>query len=245
MREIRLTNFFKPIIHIYPTRLWRDVLDLIFPRYCFGCQKEKTRLCSSCLSNLPRSFSSGEEKIFSVFDYNSPVMKQAIWALKYKRAIDLGETFARALSDTLLEELADILLLPPDLKGAQGLAGETKIILIPVPLSSARRRARGYNQAEELAKQMVAINPEQFVLEKNLVKKIKDTPTQVSLRDRAKRLANLKNAFTLKRPIQYERGQIFVIIDDVATTGTTIGEIRRLLEKAGYRRIYGLVLAHG
>ncbi len=172
-------------------------------------------------------------------------MKQAIWALKYKRAIDLGETFARALSDTLLEELADILLLPPDLKGAQGLAGETKIILIPVPLSSARRRARGYNQAEELAKQMVAINPEQFVLEKNLVKKIKDTPTQVSLRDRAKRLANLKNAFTLKRPIQYERGQIFVIIDDVATTGTTIGEIRRLLEKAGYRRIYGLVLAHG
>lgn len=186
-------------------------------------------------------------------------MKQAIWALKYKRAIDLAETFARAMSDTLLEELADELIS----------STKAKIILIPVPLSKKRYRTRGYNQAEELAKQMVAINPEQFLLEKNLVKKIKDTPTQVSLRDRAKRLANLKGAFELKGPTRNQcsksgfedprsptsnisSGSIFVIIDDVSTTGTTIGEIRRLLEKAGpanggvnFRRIYGLVLAHG
>lgn len=233
MREIRPANFFKPIIHIYPTRLWRDVLDLFFPRYCFGCRKEKTRLCPSCLSNLPRSFSSGEDKIFSVFDYNSPIIKQAIWSLKYKRAIDLAETFARALSDTLFEELAEEMV------------AADMIVLIPTPLSSARQRTRGYNQAEELAKQMMTINPGQFLLEKNLVRKTKDTPTQVSLRDRAKRLANLKNAFSLKTPIHYEKNQIFVIIDDVATTGTTIGEVRRLLEKAGYYRVYGLVLAHG
>jgi len=147
--------------------------------------------------------------------------------------------------ETLLEELADTLLS----SGA--------IILIPAPLSPARRRSRGYNQAEELAKQMVRLNPEQFVMEAKLIKKIKNTPTQVSLRDRAKRLANLKGAFVvspncaisnLKAPrdwISHSLGTIVVIIDDVSTTGTTIGEIRRLLEKAGFHHIYGLVLAHG
>lgn len=276
MREIKLTNIFKRIIHSYQTII-KNCLDLLFPRRCFGCQKEKTRLCQTCLSNLPRSFCSGEEKIFSVFDYNSPIIKQAIWALKYKRAIDLTETFARAMSDTLFEELADGLVLSPrnspssfspsNLKEDQGLAGEAKIILIPVPLSRARYHQRGYNQAEELAKQMVKLNPEQFALETSLVKKIKDTPTQVSLRDRAKRLANLKGAFEVRpwptgfkvglqgaRKSNFEtaNGQVIVIIDDVSTTGATINEIRQLLQKAGpagggvnHHRIYGLVLAHG
>ena len=198
-------------------------------------------------------------------------MKQAIWALKYKKAIDLAETFARAMSDTLFEELADELILPSrtDLKAPQG-RSLMPIVLIPVPLSKKRLRQRGYNQAEELAKQMVKLNPEQFTLEKNLVKKIKDTPTQVSLKDRAKRLANLKGAFELATPKtggqslpaprslgEVGRGclkdcprvfganTIFVIIDDVSTTGTTIGEIRRILKINGFYRTYGLVLAHG
>jgi predicted amidophosphoribosyltransferase len=179
-------------------------------------------------------------------------MKQAIWALKYKRAVDLAETFARAMSDTLLEELSEELIT------------EAKIILIPVPLSKKRLRHRGYNQAEELAKQMVELNPEQFTLETNLIKKIKDTLTQVSLRDRAKRLANLKGAFEvadwplasskldfrgLRSPTSSWAGQssnsILIIIDDVSTTGTTIGEIHRILKDNGFYRVYGLVLAHG
>ncbi len=245
MSEIRLTNFFKQFIHTY-AKILTTSLDLLFPRHCFGCGREKTRLCSRCLANLPRSFCSGEEKIFSVFDYNSPIIKQAIWALKYKRGIDLAETFARAMSDTLFEELADELVLPSrtDLKAPQG-RSLMPITLIPVPLSKKRFRERGYNQAEELAKQMVALNPEQFVIETSLVKKVKDTPTQVSLRDRAKRLANLKGAFEVANWPLASSNTIFVIIDDVSTTGTTIGEIRRLLREAGYYRVYGLVLAHG
>jgi predicted amidophosphoribosyltransferase len=148
------------------------------------------------------------------------------------------------MSETLLEELADKLISGP-------------IILIPAPLSKARRRTRGYNQAEELAQQMVTFNPQQFSLETNLIKKTKDTPTQVSIKNRAERLANLKGAFivnpncaisNLKAPrdwISHNSGTIFVIIDDVSTTGATIGEIRQILKKAGINRTYGLVLAHG
>ncbi|HRZ30486.1 MAG TPA: hypothetical protein P5274_02360 [Candidatus Paceibacterota bacterium] len=259
MRKLKLTNFFQRIIH--------KSLDLIFPCYCFGCQREGTRLCQECLNNLPRSFCSGEEKIFSVFDYNSPIVKQAVWALKYKRGIDLAKTFAQAMSDTLLEELADKLIVAcsksnfwvPRSWTSNKLP--TQIIVIPVPLSPTRRRERGYNQAEELAKQMADINPEQFCLETNLIKKIKDTPTQVSIKNRKQRLVNLKGAFKLnpkgglcskldfwapRSPTSNSTsGKIFVIIDDVSTTGATIGEIRQLLKKAGFNRTYGLVLAHG
>lgn len=190
-------------------------------------------------------------------------MKQLIWRLKYKRTLELAELLAKPLHDCLLEEMEDKLTsLSVD-----------KIILIPVPLSPARYRSRGYNQAEELAKQLVALNPEQFEIRTDIVKKIKDTPTQVSIRNREARLRNLKGAFALCEvafscakndfsqgppagkksylaqpgPTSHLPSTIFVIIDDVSTTGATIGEIRRLLTMGGANphRLYGLVVAHG
>lgn len=193
------------------------------------------------MNNLPRSYCSGEDKIFSVFNYNSPILKKAIWSLKYKRATDLAKTFAFPMYETLIEELADN--LSSDI---------TKIILIPVPLSSTRLRTRGYNQAEELARQLALINPTLFNLQTKIIRKIKNTPTQVSLRHREQRLANLKNAFALNLNYRSElmtdkNKKTFVIIDDISTTGTTINEIRNILvaNQISPNKIYGLVVAHG
>jgi len=155
------------------------------------------------------------------------------------------------MHDVLLEELEDELLAP------------CKIILIPAPLSPSRFRSRGYNQAEELARQIALLNPDQFEVRTDLIKKTKNTPTQVSIRNRDKRLANLKNAFALSKefsppdlglPTSLKLrgtstrglvGKVVVIIDDVSTTGATINEIRQLLTRAGARHVYGLVVAHG
>lgn len=233
MVKVKLPNFFDQFIH--------SCLDLIFPRHCLSCKREKTWLCQPCLNSLPRNFSDPDEKIFAVFDYQSPIMKQVIWALKYKQVLELAQTLARPMYETLLEELEYELA--------------TKIILIPVPLSSARLRFRGYNQAEELAKQIVALNPKQFELRTEIIKKVKDTPTQVSIRNRSDRLSNLKGAFTLSyrakldfeepiSPTSHGSNKIFVVIDDVSTTGSTINEIRKILHQAGLRKVYGLVIAH-
>ncbi len=144
--------------------------------------------------------------------------------------------------DTLLGELEDELIIT-----------SATIILIPTPLSPARLRSRGYNQSEELAKQIARLNPEQFVVRADIIKKIKNTPTQVSIKNRAQRLANLKNAFALSPTARLNlaekgsalRAKIFIIIDDVSTTGATINEIRRLFRLVGARHVYGLVVAHG
>ncbi len=235
-------NFSKRFIHIYSLKFvlgkfWRVSLDLLFPRHCLGCDQNGIWLCQNCLAHLPRSYSPTENKIFSVFEYGSPVVKQVIWRLKYKQTLELAEVLAKPLVDVLLEELEDELLVTP------------KIVLIPVPLSSRRLRSRRYNQAEKLAKQMALINPDQFKVRIDLVRKIKDTPTQVSIKNRSERLANLKGAFAFHLPdlglTQGLAGKVVVIIDDVSTTGATINEIRRLVQRAGGHHVYGLVVAHG
>ncbi|MFA6254181.1 MAG: ComF family protein [Candidatus Paceibacterota bacterium] len=240
-------NFFKQFIHIYPLkstlgRFWQVSLDFLFPRKCLGCDKNGTWLCPACLDRLPRSYSPTEDKIFSVFEYGTPVMKQVIWRLKYKRSLELAETLARPMYETLIEELCEksyFVQLSPTSHQPQA-----KIILIPAPLSPARYRSRGYNQAEELARQIARLNPDQFEVRTDIIKKIKDTPTQVSIKNREARLKNLKDAFVVRYPISQNK-TIFVIVDDVSTTGATISEIHQLLARSGCRNVYGLVVAHG
>jgi len=227
MSRFNLPNFSKRFIH--------NLLDLLFPRHCFGCGQIGTCLCEACLSHLPPSLESKENNIISVFNYDSPVIKQAIWSLKYKHGLEIAEILAKPLYETLIDELSEQLSL-------ELISG--KIILLPVPLSARRRRERGYNQAEELAKQIIKLNPEQFELYSNLIIKVKDTPTQVSVKDRAKRLVNLKGSFALTKNCQIPAGATIVIVDDVSTTGTTIGEVRRLLKQTEAKRVYGLVVAH-
>lgn len=198
-----------------------------------------------CLNSLPKSYCSGEDKIFSVFSYESPVTKKLIWSLKYKRSLDIAPLVAPYLIETIIEELSDKLI-------PVGYEQTPTITLLPVPLSRARSRSRGYNQAEELAKAMIQLHPEQFVLANKLVKKIKDTPSQVSLKNRQQRLNNLKGAFQINQEELRRLNQnynlaekIIVIIDDVSTTGATIEEIRKILKQHKLPHVYGLVLAHG
>jgi predicted amidophosphoribosyltransferase len=262
-------NFFQSVIHTNPSQLWRAVLDLFFPRHCLDCGAEKTWLCPDCLDYLPRSYAPIEDKIFSVFDYSSPVVKQVIWRLKYKRSLELAETLAKPMHDLLLEELEDELIVTgPRATGLKSnfedprswtSSPSPQIILIPAPLSPARFRSRGYNQAKVLAQQIARLNPTQFIVRADLVKKVKNTPTQVSIKSREQRLANLKGAFEITASCESEKSffvqlnatshlahQIFVIIDDVSTTGATINEIRQLLaHHFGARHLYGLVVAHG
>lgn len=229
-------NFLRSFIHIF--------LDLLFPRQCLGCGQERTWLCEDCLNNLPRSFCIADDKIFSVFDYQAPIVKKIIWRLKYKRNLELTEVLAPILHNVLIEELTDRLLLVDETINLS----RKNIVLIPVPLTKRRRRFRGYNQAEELAKQIARLDSEQFDLNLTILKKIKDTPTQVSQKNREARLKNLKNSFSLTA--ENLAGKIVVIVDDVSTTGATINEIRHLLLSSlspskQPRYICALVIAHG
>lgn len=105
-------------------------------------------------------------------------------------------------------------------------------LLLPVPLHSRRLRERGYNQALELARPLA--HALRIPCRHDLLQRVRHTDAQTGL-DALERRRNLRNAFALS---EGEKPPAHVaVIDDVFTTGTTLGECVRVLKRAGVVRV--------
>jgi ComF family protein len=112
--------------------------------------------------------------------------------------------------------------------------------VVPVPLHRRRRRARGYNQAADLAARL----PLPIVA---ALARPRATSPQAGL-PAARRHANVRNAFALRtgwisRRAPAVRGRVVVLVDDVATTGATLEACARVLKAAGAREVRALTAA--
>jgi len=109
------------------------------------------------------------------------------------------------------------------------------------PLSKKRLRQRGYDQARLLAEQVASWLDRPAL---PLLEKWRDTKPQSRLQDEKKRLANVSGAYRLL-PGGSERcaGKHLLLVDDVVTTGGTMGECAKLLKGAGAASVVGLSLA--
>jgi ComF family protein len=217
--------------------LRQRLLDLVWPRHCVSCRTPGNYICNKCLANLPAADLIEEKNSFALFEYDDARVKKLIWQLKYRGITAIADTFGPLLYQQLLETLANWQTYHPQ--------SEEKWLVIPIPLSRERYRHRGYNQAELLARALVKTKSELFELAtgKELLK-IKDTPSQVSIKDRAKRLKNLKAAFACSES-SLVRGRRIILVDDVITTGATMTAARQVLTKAGARSLISLAIAHG
>lgn len=121
--------------------------------------------------------------------------------------------------------------------------------LIPIPLAPQRLRARGYNQSELLARALA--RTWRIPVLPGLLSRTRETPTQTALTP-GTRLANVRAAFAVAN-VQcsmlndHETLNIghwtLIIVDDVFTTGATLAEAARALERAGAQRIHGVTFA--
>jgi len=105
-----------------------------------------------------------------------------------------------------------------------------------VPLYKLRERKRGYNQSELIARHIC--KREGFKLEAGALRRIKDTASQTH-KQRDERLKNVFAAFTVAKPDAI-KDQTILLIDDVITTGATLGECALMLRYYGAKRIYAL-----
>ncbi len=210
--------------------MWEKFLDILFPRGCFGCRQQGTLLCDPCLASLPLA-DNDLPRVHARFAFASPIVRQGIWSLKYKGVREFASIFGTHLGEYLLEELPDLVELE----------GFRDPILMPTPISKERLAERGYNQALLIAERVAAVTGLPLVA--HGVVKIIDTPSQVSQHSRAKRLANLQNAFTIPDP-KTIAGENIILIDDVYTTGATLHEISQVLLAHGARDTFGFTLAH-
>lgn len=211
----------------------KTFLSVLFPEHCLSCGKNDVALCVACGLKLPHGFPP-DKNTMVVLDYGSNRVKKAIWLFKYRNKRSLAKIFAELLHDTLLEELAELRLMK----------NFTRPLLVPMPISKKRLRGRGYNQSELVAKELALISDKSsFTLAENILTKIKDTPSQVKTASKRERLENLRGSFAVADESAV-RGRNIILLDDVITTGATIAEARKVLKKAGARRILGVAIAH-
>lgn len=215
------------------------ILDMVFPSKCIACGEKGEELCLSCLSSSRVAERESANWIFPSYDYRDPNIKKALWLLKYKNKKGFAKIFAEIIYDKILEELSEL----------EALENFREPILIPIPLSRARRRERGYNQAELICQELVKINSVRLgvniKLENDILKKIKDTPHQAKIRDRKERLRNICGSFSIKNiKIDLLKNKNIILIDDILTTGATLGEARKVLKHAGARKIIAFTVAH-
>lgn len=115
---------------------------------------------------------------------------------------------------------------------------EQATLVVPMPLSAQRLRTRGFNQALELARQLA---PDKT--DATLLLRITDNPPQSALK-RAERLRNVQHAFAVEPMRAGElAGARVALIDDVMTSGASIGAAATTLRQAGAGHITGIVLA--
>ncbi len=119
------------------------------------------------------------------------------------------------------------------------------IVIIPIPLGQARRNERGFNQSEEIARRALRLLSEEgahgFALETGLLVRTRETASQVSLQ-RREREENMRGAFGAAHPAN--PAHLYIIIDDVVTTGATLQAAVDALREAGAVHIVPLALAH-
>lgn len=105
-------------------------------------------------------------------------------------------------------------------------------IILVVPISKSRKKERGYNQSELIAKEISKIIS--VKLEKNILYKIKDTKPQSTL-NKQQRKQNAEGAYIAENTLKIKNKKI-LIIDDIYTTGNTVNECAKVLVEKEIKR---------
>jgi len=235
-------------------RIVSAALDLVYPRRCAGCGGEVDRparhLCWACAATggfieapycercgdpvdgvTGHAYTCGwcarERPDFvrarSAVRYRGP-WRHAIHALKYEGQLCVAEDLADLLQAVWTTHFAD---RPLD-------------AVTYVPLHARRERERTYNQARVLA-QGLGRRLRRPLL--TALRRLRDTGSQTEL-DAARRRENVRGAFAAV-DADWLRGRHLLVIDDVMTTGATVGECARVLNGAGAASVCVATVARG
>jgi ComF family protein len=217
----------------YLSGAWASMLDALFPRTALVKKLE-----GMDVSTFVRETKAAEDFplswIHARFSYRDPLVREAIWQMKYRG----NPRIARLLAATVGDEIIAMAAETVELQGGKPL------LLVPLPLSRERKAERGFNQCEMLAEAVMKIAGEGLLeYRPDVLKKVRHTKTQTSIRKKKDRLENLAGCFAVAKP-EAAKGRRVVLLDDVATTGATLSEARKALKAAGAKGVEARVVAH-
>ena len=169
-----------------------------------------------CLRCTPQPQSRGWSRRRCLYRYDD-TMALLVHRMKYGGDRALLRTFSRELAEFYRKAFGE----------------GTHHAVVPVPLAPARQRARGFNQAEELAALLPGNNGSE------LLARVKKTRPQSSLGRVRERRDNVKGAFCVRKSV---KGLHLLLVDDVVTSGATAAEAALALKRGGARRVDVLAL---
>ena len=221
----------------------RTLLDALYPLECAGCGGSGKIICDRCAENLPllappycrvcAAYSEFElcqacaqsgrqfDGVRAPYRYEGSI-RQAILALKYGGI--------KAAAPQLGDMLADYLEANP-------LPGD---LVAPVPMHTSRRRERGYNQAELLARRVAGRCDIPY--QADLLARTRRVDPQAGMTSAASRATNVADSVVVS-PDNEVSGRQVILVDDVATTGSTLNACSAALKEAGAATVWCLTIA--
>ena len=209
----------KEIIKIIKIAL-EALLDIIYPydNKCIICGVEGfLGICSKCKSEIKRVHQ--QEEIMA-YGYYGGVLKKLILNLKYHKSFIAGKVLADLLCQIIIEKKLSI------------------DCICYVPISKDSLKKRGFNQCSVLAKNISSILDIPVI---DCLVKVKETKEQ-KLLGKEERMKNILDAFEIKNKEKLFKKNI-LLIDDVYTTGATINECKKNIEKCNINKIYLLTIS--
>ena len=258
----------------YTDKICKFVVDLLFPIECIACGKNGVWLCKNCfkkirinhLQHCPQCKNKNQfgqfcpqckkeyaiDGVWVAGNYKDKALSQLIKILKYRFAEEIAKILGNFLSIFLQNLINKNRLKGIDLNTKISWQKFEKIkeapeilfnfdnsLIIPIPLHKKRMLWRGFNQAEKIAK-IVAKNFNLQMSDKLIRVKYKKPQAKLG---KMQRKENIRGCF--KWLGNNLNKQNIILIDDVATTCSTLNECAKILKKADAGKIYGLVVAKG
>lgn len=222
----------------------QSIFNSIFPNHCLLCNKKSDTgkdICMRCWATLPWLLASCYQcakplniahneplycgeclKCPPSYDATlAPLIYQGeiislITKMKFYNNLSATRLFAELIAERVI---------------AQHSSHDLPTLLIPVPLHPKRLRQRGYNQATLIAKHLS--NLTQIPMKFDLCKRIRYTTPQSKTSAEFRR-SNIVDAFSINKPL---KAQHIAIIDDVMTTGATVGGLAHIFKANGVERV--------
>lgn len=220
--------------------MFRDFISLIFPQNCVNCQQslisEEKYLCTTCKIDLPitNDHQNLNNDLYSKFSFEPKVLsatsflyfikggitQKLLYEVKYNGKKELGVLLGSWFAPNLSKHAIDL--------------------IVPIPLHKSKLRKRTFNQSEKISQGIS--NELNVEVSTRLIQRLEATSSQTR-KAKAERWNNMENVYS--KALTSLSGKSVLVVDDVITTGATIGMYCQRLVEADVKEIHIASIARG